>query len=67
MQRFNFVLMALVAGMLSMVSEARAEWAAGVTTATATLSTDLIAVGAIILGLVSLIYGFRVVKGMLRG
>lgn len=44
---------------------ASADWATGVTTATTTLSADLIAVGGIILGLVCLIYGFKVVKGML--
>lgn len=57
---------ALVAALLvSFVESAQAEWATGVTTATTSLSSDLTAVGAIILGLVCLIYGFRVVKGML--
>lgn len=41
-------------------------WAAGVTTATTGLSADLVTVGGTILGLVCLIYGFRVVKGMIH-
>jgi hypothetical protein len=65
MKRIN--LWALVLGLLSIASVASADWATGVTTATSTLSTDLIAVGGVVLGLVCLIYGFRVVKGMLRG
>lgn len=54
-----------IAALLSFVGPAWAEWATGVTAATTTLSADLVTVGGIILGLVCLIYGFRVVKGML--
>lgn len=60
------MLMVLAALMLMAVpSSAMAAWATGVTSATSTLSTDLTAVGGVILALVCLIYGFRVVKGML--
>lgn len=63
----NWSVSALVMAMLGFVLEgvASADWATGVTAATSTLSTDLTAVGGVILGLVCLIYGFRVVKGML--
>jgi hypothetical protein len=64
MKKLNLLVLALLALVASAVP-ASADWAAGVTTATTSLSTDLTAVGAIILGLVCLIYGFRVVKGML--
>lgn len=56
---------ALLVSFLSMARVASADWATGVTAATSTLSSDLTAVGGVILGLVCLIYGFRVVKGML--
>lgn len=63
----NYMLSGVMAvfAVIAFVGTASADWAAGVTTATASLSTDLIAVGGVILGLVCLIYGFRVVKGML--
>lgn len=54
-----------IMALVSFVGPAWAEWATGVTAATTTLSADLTTVGGIILGLVCLIYGFRVVKGML--
>jgi len=65
MVNFMGFLAMVAAAFLSFVGSAQADWAAGVTTATTSLSADLIAVGGIILGLVCLIYGFRVVKGML--
>lgn len=52
-------------GVIVIPVPAFAAWATGVTAATSTLSTDLTAVGGVILALVCLIYGFRVVKGML--
>lgn len=54
-----------IMALVSSVGPVWADWAAGVTTATTTLSADLVAVGGILLGLICLIYGFRVVKGML--
>lgn len=67
MKRFSLWGMVVALGALFMAFPrvARADWATGITTATSTLSADLLAVGAIILGLVALIYGFRVVKGMI--
>ena len=53
----NIVWMA-VALLASFVGSAQADWAAGVTTATTSLSTDLIAVGGIILGLVDQQLGY---------
>jgi len=65
MKKFN--VWGMLAAFLALVSSPAwaVGWADGVTSATSTLSADLLAVGAILLGLICLIYGFRVVKGML--
>ena len=65
MRFLTMFIAAILAFVASTVPAFAVGWADGVTTATGTLSADLLAVGAILLGLVCLIYGFRVVKGML--